>query len=134
MIGGFIMSLVGAATAGAGAAVLIGNESQDPSSDGLRNASLGMAFGGLGLSLAGSILMATAQPHLWDAINVYNDAVSPLPYPPPPAVWQPAQPVPAPPAAPAPAPPPAPPPPPPAAPTGKAGSTLPAPLAFVTEP
>jgi hypothetical protein len=81
MIGGFVMNLVAAPVAGLGAGLLIYNEGQSPPSDGLRGASFGMLFGGLALSLAGSILMATAQPHFWDAINVYNDTVQPGPMP-----------------------------------------------------
>lgn len=87
MIGGFVMSLAGAVAGGLGLGLLIANQAKDDPEDGLRNASLGLAFGGLGLSLTGSILMASAQPHFWDAINVYNDAVSPVPYPPPPGAW-----------------------------------------------
>jgi hypothetical protein len=122
MIAGFVIGLLGAPAAGVGTGMLLVNESDSNPSDGLRAASIGLLAGGLALSLTGSILMASAQPHFWDAINVYNDSVPA--YGPPPGAWVPGPMV-APPPGPAPGPPPgpaAPPPapaaPPPAAPPG----------------
>jgi hypothetical protein len=76
MVGGFVTNLLGAATAAGGVGVLAYNEAKDSPSAGLRAASFGMMFGGLGVALAGTILMASAQPHFYDAINLYNDSVA----------------------------------------------------------
>jgi hypothetical protein len=99
-IAGFILSTVGSVTAGVGAGVLIGNEFQQNPSDGLRDASIGMTIGGAVLSLVGSFIVSSAQPHLWNAINIYNDSL-PAAYP----VWAPRSAYPGYPAAPVPPPP-----------------------------
>lgn len=87
-ITGFILNIVGSVATGAGVAMIIVNETGDGApDDGLRAAGIGTMIGGLALSLTGSIFLATAQPHFFDAINVYNDGVDggyPPPYGPPP--------------------------------------------------
>ena len=49
--------------------------------------------GGLGAYITGFVLILTAQPHMWDAINVYNDGVPmgrcPMAIPPPPGYYYP---------------------------------------------
>jgi len=46
-----------------------------------------LVFSGLAAVVVGSVLMASAQPHLWDAVNTYNDGIDgpwrPSPRPPP---------------------------------------------------
>ncbi len=41
--------------------------------NGLPIAGLGLLGGALVLDVVGLVLLLTAQPHLWDAINIYND-------------------------------------------------------------
>jgi hypothetical protein len=60
--------------------VLIGNELSNAPTTGLRVASLSMLIGGLVLSIVGGAISGSATPHLWNAINMYNDGV-PAPYP-----------------------------------------------------
>lgn len=45
-----------------------------------------LLLGGAALSLIGGLVYSAAPPHLWDAINIYNDEVQrvvPLPSPAP---------------------------------------------------
>lgn len=72
-VAGFIFSTLGTVSAGVGAGVLVGNELRTSPSTDLRIGSLAMTFGGLALSIIGSVFAANAQPHLWNAINLYND-------------------------------------------------------------
>jgi hypothetical protein len=103
MIGGFLATLAGGVSMGGGL-VLFAADSAQTSSD--RSSSRQMVagtlvLGGLAAYVAGIVLLSTAQPHHWDAINVYNDGLPesspyapprppyygpPSPYPPPGAV------------------------------------------------
>jgi hypothetical protein len=110
MIGGFLATIAGGVSLGGGA-VLYAASSVDSSSDrsSQKTAGAALVFGGLAAYVVGLVLLSTAQPHHWDAINVYNDGVpdarmpyapmpgaAPLPMPyPPPAYPPPGQPVPA---------------------------------------
>ena len=104
MIGGFLATLAGAVSAVSGVTLFAVGSTSD-GAGGPRNATQQDAgglllAGGLGAYIAGLVIMLNAQPHLWDAINVYNDGVpmGPVPYgyPPPgaypypaPGSWQP---------------------------------------------
>ncbi|HTA91550.1 MAG TPA: hypothetical protein VK745_18330 [Polyangiaceae bacterium] len=35
----------------------------------------GLLLGGIGAVIAGTIVVISAQPHVYDAINIYNDGV-----------------------------------------------------------
>jgi hypothetical protein len=94
MIGGFITSILGSAAGVGGAFVLIGNDMDkslgggggDPST---RTLGAALVVSGAAAYITGLVLMFNAQPHLWDAINVYNDGLpQPWMYPPAPA-WGP---------------------------------------------
>jgi hypothetical protein len=71
-LGGFVFVVGGAASYGAAIATL-GNARAD--ADGNVDLSTPYIFLGSGavLSLVGLMLHAAAPPHLWDAINIYND-------------------------------------------------------------
>jgi hypothetical protein len=96
-VGGFVVSIVGAIGMGAGLAVA-GSEAASPDPGNHNQLALGLVAGGIAAYVTGLALMFGAQPHMWDAINVYNDGLSasvpsPLPAPyPRPGVW-PASPV-----------------------------------------
>ena len=110
-IGGFVLVVVGAGAAGGGAGLMAARD--NASDDTLRAVSISMLAGGLALAISGAIMSASAQTHMFNAINIYNDGLI-APYPPPlpqfpppppyvpPAIAPPPQPL---------APPPAPPPP-----------------------
>jgi hypothetical protein len=78
-IAAFVLNTLGGASAGVGAGILIYNDTRSTPDNGLTIGSLTALIGGLTLSLVGSILVANAQPHLWNAINLYNDSL-PVPY------------------------------------------------------
>lgn len=93
-IAAFVLSTLGGVGTGVGAGLLIYNDTKQTPDNGLLYGSLGALIGGLTVSLVGSILAANAQPHLWNAINIYNDGlpgpaaaypVWPQPYPAAPA-------------------------------------------------
>ncbi|MCA9624324.1 MAG: hypothetical protein KC731_35115 [Myxococcales bacterium] len=75
-VGGFVVGLLGAGATGAGAGMLIANEAGSEQTS-IRVASFGLMFGGLALGLTGAFLQLAAQPHFFDAINIYNDEVDP---------------------------------------------------------
>lgn len=115
MVGGFITTLLGGLGMGAGLVVFAnGTQASGPATTGAADSSHGQAVGGamfvggLAAYVAGFVIMLNAQPHMWDAINVYNDGLpaSAAPPPvPPPGVYAPVAP--APPLVPPPSPPPA---------------------------
>ncbi len=78
-IAGFVLSTVGSVTAGVGAGLLVGNELQQNPSSTLNIASIAMTIGGAVVSIVGSFLVGSAQPHLWNAINIYNDGLPAYP-------------------------------------------------------
>jgi hypothetical protein len=111
-IAGFVFGIIGAGASGAGAGVIIGASADLPPGQGISDTTigvgLGLAFGGLALALVGAGFQIAAQPHLLDAVNIYNDSVDPgmapplypvgppvnLPAGPPPAAPPPAVPAP----------------------------------------
>jgi hypothetical protein len=72
---GFVFATLGSICGGVGAGLLVGNELQANPSTELTIGSLSMVVGGLVMSIVGSVITAGAQPHLWNAINVYNDGL-----------------------------------------------------------
>jgi hypothetical protein len=102
MIGGFAAVMAGLASTIGGGILFFGNSRGDDNRDPTAQAAGGvLLLGGLAAYVTGAILQSNAQPHLWDAINIYNDGVydpgaPPRPYGPyaPPPVWQNAPPAP----------------------------------------
>jgi hypothetical protein len=128
MLGGFLSTIAGGAGM-VGGLLLVASGSNSNGPDDTTKQTIGgsIAVGGLAAYVLGLVLITTAQPHMFDAINIYNDGVDaryappayapvpyapgpygpPRPYPPPPPVLPPgpgAQPLPPPAAPPAPAP------------------------------
>jgi hypothetical protein len=84
---GALCTIGGAALVLGGAAVLAAAPPQSGDSRGL-TPSLAMFLGGLVVDLIGLAFTTSAQPHLWNAVNIYNDGVG---QPPPPALYPPAR-------------------------------------------
>lgn len=78
-VAGFVLNLGGSLAAGAGVGVLVGNELRPTPQSGPRIAAISLAVGGVVLSLVGTLIGGSAPPHLWNAINMYNDDL-PAPY------------------------------------------------------
>jgi hypothetical protein len=99
VIGGFVVQIVGIPTAAVGAGMTIYNEAHDQDLD-LRIAGNALLLGGLASWAVGAMVELGAQPHFYDAVNIYNDDLirahgdpaapvapaprSPVPPPPPP--------------------------------------------------
>ena len=62
---------------GAGAGVLLADSKRTPDdgSSSAQTAGLVLIAGGLAASIVGTVLFSNAQPHHWDAINIYNDGL-----------------------------------------------------------
>jgi hypothetical protein len=73
MTTGFVMVIAGAIAIGA-SPVLIDFSDRDPDARSFAWAGGAMAAG-FGLYIGGLAMMLTGQPHMYDAINVYNDDV-----------------------------------------------------------
>lgn len=76
-IAGFTFGILGSVATGAGAAVVVGNELSRSPTDTPRIAGLSLAIGGVVFALVGSMIQASAQKHMWNAINMYNDDLPP---------------------------------------------------------
>lgn len=76
-IGGFVLGLVGSLGTAGGVGLLVGNELAAQPQTNLRVAAFALSIGGLVMSIAGNLLTGAAQPHLWNAINMYNDDLPP---------------------------------------------------------
>jgi hypothetical protein len=74
---GFATMLTGVAAIIAGGAVLGAEYPQNGNTNGLPP-SLGLMLGGVVLSLVSVGFTVSAQTHLWDAVNIYNDGVGKL--------------------------------------------------------
>jgi len=79
VVGGFVLDIAGLAT-------LIGAEAalaQQRATDRPTGLPVGLALGGAAAIITGSILLIAGQPHIYDAVNLYNDGIDPqLRYPP----------------------------------------------------
>lgn len=77
MIGGFAATLAGVASfVGGGMLYFANSDETDRDRDATAQAAGGvLAIGGVAAYVTGLVLITTAQPHLWDAINLYNDGV-----------------------------------------------------------
>lgn len=76
-IAGFVLSLTAIVPMGAGAAVIgvSAAERRDGPSTGAFAGGLALVGTGLAMSITGLALSLSAQPHFFDAINIYNDDV-----------------------------------------------------------
>jgi hypothetical protein len=83
MIGGLVCTIAGAGALGSGIALAASNPTGSTGSD----VGLGLTIGSIAANVAAAILFASAYPHAYDAVNIYNDGVDAAwAHPPPPAV------------------------------------------------
>lgn len=90
VLGGFVLDLVGLGSMIGGTVVLAKNDtSTEPQSN---TAGTALLLGGVVAALAGSVMILAGQPHIYDAVNIYNDGLerpvapvltAPLPMAPP---------------------------------------------------
>ena len=79
MIAGVTTALAGVASAIGGSVLYMASSTKpDNERDGTAEAIGGtMVVSGIAAYVTGMVLMLNAQPHLWDAVNAYNDGVDP---------------------------------------------------------
>jgi hypothetical protein len=70
-IGGFVFDMVGLGSEIGGLVALEHDQLQHQPS----TLATGLVFGGLGAVLVGSVMLLNAQPHIYDAVNIYNDGI-----------------------------------------------------------
>jgi hypothetical protein len=75
MMTGFAVSMFGLAGMVGGLAVTTIGETRSPSDPAVPIAGIVMVLAGAVLDLVGSLVMVNAVPHLYDAVNAYNDGV-----------------------------------------------------------
>ena len=75
LIGGFAATIGGVASAVAGGIVYANSDDNGHRDTTAQTAGIALALGGVAAYVTGLVLIATAQPDLWDAINLYNDSV-----------------------------------------------------------
>jgi hypothetical protein len=72
--GGFVLSIVGLGTEVGGLVVLAKDGTNTgPSSD--SGVATALVLGGAAILIAGGVMMLAGQPHVYDAINIYNDGL-----------------------------------------------------------
>jgi hypothetical protein len=72
-IAGFVLNIFGSGASAGGAAWIIATEAQGTGTTTSRIGGLSLALGGLVLSLVANAVLASAPPHMWNAVNMYND-------------------------------------------------------------
>jgi len=77
MIAGVTTTLAGAVSAIGGGILYVASSSQTESQRNATTETIGgtLALSGVAAFATGMVLMLNAQPHLWDAVNAYNDGV-----------------------------------------------------------
>jgi hypothetical protein len=77
MIAGVTTTLAGAVSAIGGGILYVASSSQTESQRNPTTETIGgtLALSGVAAFATGMVLMLNAQPHLWDAVNAYNDGV-----------------------------------------------------------
>ncbi|MEI9938815.1 MAG: hypothetical protein WDO69_16470 [Pseudomonadota bacterium] len=82
IVGGFVLDLVGLGTEIGGLVVLAHDQTgqSDAPASGL---AVGLVVGGLVAVATGTVMIMSGQPHVYDAINIYNDGLSTQPTPAP---------------------------------------------------
>ena len=79
IVGGFVVSMVGLGTEiGALVAVAKADSAAPDAHSGVATA---LAVSGAVVLIAGSVMMLSGQPHVYDAINIYNDGLDARPTP-----------------------------------------------------
>ena len=81
-IGGLVLDVAGLG-AMVGGVVLVSQDSLSSSND-HSTAGSALLVGGAVAALAGGIMMICGQPHIYDAVNIYNDGLELAPTPAPP--------------------------------------------------
>jgi hypothetical protein len=84
LIGGLLGSIGGSASMATGAALYASGRSFSDRDSTKQTVGASLFVGGLAAFITGMILLTTAQPHHWDAINIYNDGLPDASRPPPP--------------------------------------------------
>jgi len=76
VLGGFVLDVVGLGSMVGGTVLLVKEDSAQgqPSTAGTA-----LFLGGAVAALAGSVMILCGQPHIYDAINIYNDSLEPRP-------------------------------------------------------
>ncbi|MEI9948668.1 MAG: hypothetical protein WDO74_06700 [Pseudomonadota bacterium] len=72
IVGGFVLDLVGLGSEIGGLVVLAHDRDQHGDAS---PAAVGLVLGGLVAVTAGTVMILCGQPHVYDAINIYNDGV-----------------------------------------------------------
>lgn len=72
-IAGFVLNIFGSGASAGGVAWIVATEAQGTGTNTSRIGGLSLALGGLVLSLAANIVLSSAPPHMWNAVNIYND-------------------------------------------------------------
>lgn len=78
-ISGLVSVLVGGVGMGVGAGLLAADSAAREHDKGRQISGAAALGGGLAAYIVGLVLVVNAQPHQWDAINVYNDGLAPPP-------------------------------------------------------
>jgi len=83
--GGFALGLAGLVSEISALAVLVHDNNQQPSQNDAQASGLavGLLVGGIAAALTGSVLIMSGQPHVYDAVNIYNDGLVARPAPAP---------------------------------------------------
>lgn len=81
IVGGLVLDLVGLGSEVGGLAVLAHDRSQP--GDEASGLAVGLLVGGLAAVFAGTVMIIAGQPHVYDAINIYNDGLEASPTPTP---------------------------------------------------
>ncbi len=86
-ITGFVSALVGGVGMCAGVGLLAADSAAHESHRGRQIGGAATLGVGVVAYVVGLALVINAQPHMWDAINIYNDGVQPPPVPPSKLTW-----------------------------------------------
>jgi hypothetical protein len=78
IVGGFVLDLVGLGAEIGGLAVLAHDRNQNGDAP-ASGVAVGLLVGGLVAVAAGTVMIIAGQPHVYDAINIYNDGVAAQP-------------------------------------------------------
>jgi len=77
VIGGFVLDFAGVGSE-VGGFVALGHDSGSNGHSSALPAAL--LLGGIGAVIAGTIVVVSAQPHVYDAVNIYNDSIDSAPH------------------------------------------------------